>query len=206
MTSSVVRLVLGAAWLVVSVLHPELSSAETLQERVAAAQRRWAEYQEMMDSSDPIARAESFSAALADENLGIRNNALWSLLQRRDQLPINVVFEPGGRIGPGELPDIQISQMRWDPAQRTFKGTFRSHGYLSRAGGVVTEGKLQVSYDHVRMPARFGQGADIPLTDKDFVLRNCTVVLSINPTDMSLGGPLRCEGMVQTLPLRMPVG
>ncbi len=178
---------------------------QSIQERAAAAERRWAEYQEVLESSNPVARAEALRAALADENVGIRNNALWAVLQRRNVLPVAVVLEAGGRIGPGEVPNLEIVGLRWDPEHRSFAGRFVSHAFASQATGEVLEGHLQIKYDRVKMPIRFGQPADIPLTNKDFAIRPCTVVLTVKSGDNSLNGPLRCEGMPQTLQIRMPL-
>ena len=130
-------------------------------------------------SSNPVARAEALRAALADENVGIRNNALWAVLQRRNVLPVAVVLEAGGRIGPGEVPNLEIVGLRWDPEHRSFAGRFVSHAFASQATGEVLEGHLQIKYDRVKMPIRFGQPADIPLTNKDFAIRPCTVVLTV---------------------------
>jgi hypothetical protein len=180
--------------------------AQQLQDRAAAAEWRWAEYQEVLEASDPVAGAEALRAALADENLGIRTSALWTVLRRRDTLPLTVVLEPGGRIGPGEVPSPGISRIRWNPEQRTFEGLVHSFGFTDHPTGAIVEGKLQIRYGRLKMPIRFDLPADVPLTRKDFVLRHCDAVLAISAADASLSGPLRCEGMAQTLTLRMPLG
>jgi hypothetical protein len=180
--------------------------AQQLQDRAAAAQRRWTEYQEMLESSNPVARAEALRAALADENIGIRTNALWTVLRRRDVLPVTVVLEPGGRIGPGEVPSLEVSRIRWDPEQQTFEGLTHSFGFTDHPTGAIVEGKLQIQYGRLNMPIRFGLPADVPLTRKDFVVRHCNAVLAISAIDASLTGPLRCEGMAQTLTIRLPLG
>jgi hypothetical protein len=181
--------------------------AETLQERVAAAQRRWAEYQELMQSSDPIARAEGFSAALADENLGIRNNALWSYLQRRDRLPVEVVLEPGGRVGPGDLPKVALFEVKWNAEQRALEGYDLSFGDRRPASGAVIAGKLQLLYPILKMPDFVGQsGNGAGATEPKMVNRRCDTTLAIDAARDALEGRLRCEGLPQTLPVRMPLG
>src|SRR5204863_8619479 len=115
--------------LVTAALIVQPCQGQTLQQRVAGAQQRWAEYQELMNSSDPIARSEGFGAALADENLGVRNNALWTYLHKRDRLPIEVVLQPGDRIGPGDVPNIALSQVKWDEDQRTLGARMASFGF-----------------------------------------------------------------------------
>ena len=179
------------------------SWAQSPQDRGAAAERRWVEYQEMLQSNNPITRSEGLTAALADENLGIRGNALWSVLQRRQTLPIEAVVPLGGRIGPGEVPDVAVSRLRWNPEQRSFEGIVRSFGYSGNVTGAVVSGKLQISYERLRMPGRSGLPSDVSLTQKDLVIRKCTVSLALNPAHDALEGPLRCEEVPQTLALRM---
>ena len=196
-------LALAAFAAIASISSP--SWGQSLQERAAAAERRWVEYQEMLQSTNPITRSEGLSAALADENIGIRSNALWSVLQRRQMLPIEVVVPPGGRIGPGEVPDAAVFNLRWNLEQRSFEGRARSFGYLADVTGAVVPGKLQISYLHLRMPARFGRPSDVPLTTKDVAVRKCTVSLVLNMAHDALEGPLRCEEMPELLALRMPL-
>jgi hypothetical protein len=140
--------------------------AQQLQDRAAAAERRWADYQEMLESSNPVARAEALRAALADENLGIRTNALWTVLRWRNTLPLTVVLEPGGRIGPGEEPSPGIPRVHWDPEQRTFTGLAHSFAPMRFGRCAIVDGKLQIRYGRLKMPIRFGSPPDVPLTQE----------------------------------------
>jgi hypothetical protein len=197
--------VLAMAVLATLVFTGSSSWAQSPQDRAAAADRRWAEYQEMLQSSNPITRSEGLTAALADENLGIRGNAIWSVLQRRQTLPIAVVVPPGGRIGPGEVPNVAVFGMHWNPEQRSFDGVVRSFGYAGRVTGAAVSGKLQITYSSLRVPARFGLPSDVPLTGKNVAVRTCTVSLSLSPARDALEGQLRCEEMPETLALQMPL-
>lgn len=181
------------------------SYGETLQERVAAAQRRWTEYQELMDSSDPIARSEGFNAALADENLGVRNNALWAYLHQRDRLPIEVVLGPGSRIGPGEVPNLALYRVKWDENQRALNAVMDAFNLTGVATGQVVAGKLLLHYATVRMPSFVGR-SNSTSTQIDLVNRVCDTNLSINESRDALEGKFSCAGMPETLPVRMPLG
>jgi hypothetical protein len=195
---------LGVAFMACGI-GPVPAWAQSLQERAAAAQGRWTEYREQIESSDPIARAEALRVALNDENIGIRDSALWLVLQRRDALPVAVVLEKGGRIGPGDLPNPEISALRWNLEQHSFEGRSVSYGYATRAIGRILEGTVQIRYERMRMPSFTGQPSGVPPTKNELVLRDCTVVLAIDASDSALAGPLRCENMSQTLHLRMPL-
>jgi hypothetical protein len=180
------------------------SYGQTLQERVAAAQRRWVEYQELMDSKDPIARSEGFNAALADENLGVRNNALWTYLHQRDQLPIGIVLGPGSRIGPGDVPNLRLYEVKWDEDQRALTAVMTSFGRRTVSGQVVA-GKLQLHYTEVGMPSFVGQ-SNPTSTKIEIVYRACDTTLSTNESRDALEGKLSCQGMPETLQVRMPLG
>jgi hypothetical protein len=181
------------------------SYGQTLQERVAAAQRRWAEYQELMGSKDPIERSEGFNAALADENLGVRNNAVWTYLHRRDQLPIEIVLGPGSRIGPGDVPNLTLYRVTWNEDQRALIADMRAFNWTGRTSGQVVAGKLQLHYATVRMPSFIGQ-SNSTSTKIEFVSRVCDTILSPNESRDALEGKLSCEGMPETFQVRMPLG
>lgn len=193
MTSAMLLLTVCSAW------------AESPQDRAAAAERRWVEYQEMLQSNNPISRSEALSAALVDENLGIRGNALWSILQRRQMLPLEVVVPPGGRMGPGEVPSVAISRLRWNSELRTLEGVTISFGSAGSVTGSILSGKLQILYAGLRVMTRFGLPADVQPTRNDFSTRHCSVNLALNPSHDALEGPLRCEEMREMLAIRMPL-
>lgn len=194
-----------ALLILATTLFGQPSYGQTLQERVAAAQRRWADYQELMSSADPIARSEGFNAALADENLGVRNNALWTYLHQRDHLPIEVVLGLGSKIGPGDVPNIELLGAKWIEEQRALASYSRSFGYPGDVRGQIVAGKLRLHYTNVRMPSFVGQNK--PASANDGIAdRVCNTILSVNESRDALEGKLSCEGMPETLPIRMPLG
>lgn len=181
--------------------------AQNLDARIDAASQRWQDYQERLQSTDPVIRAETLAAALRDENNGIRNGALRYALRSRVSLSISLVIPPGSSYNPGSVPVLEVTQIQWDKDQGSLAGRSKSQGRIGIVRGELNQGMLRVVYEVLGMAPDFGASANVsPGRTPRVQTRRCAVVLSLVPSRDALEGPLQCEGMSQIFTARLPFG
>ena len=180
--------------------------AQNLDAKIDAATQRWQNYQERLQSTDPVIRSETLAVALRDENSAIRNGALWYVLRSRDDLPISLVVSAGSSLDPGSIPVLEVEGVEWNGDRHTFHGRSNSQRQLAAVRGELIDGKLRVNYLPLGMASNFPTSEDAGSGHAGVQRRRCTVVLEFEPSRNALEGPLQCEGMSQTFTARLPLG
>ncbi len=157
-------------------------------------------------SSNPIARAEALRAALSDENVGIRSNALFLVLRRRESLPVAITLQPGAQVYASDIPVVDVNRIAWDADQKSFRGLAHSRGHSSAASGSVTDGALMIRYIKLGISSVFDEPASGRRSRGPTSFFDCSVTLALEPGQNALTGKLRCEGLPQSFLTRMPLG
>jgi hypothetical protein len=177
-----------------------------LHERAAGAERRWAEYQEILESGSLVARMEARHAALADPNPGVRSNTIWLFLRRFDVLPLEIVLSPGAAFGPADVPRTELSAVRWGDETRSFYARTRFHGHGGRVEGRIVGEQIHVRFFNLVMPSELGSIDGARASRKGVVGRDCRVTLVPNIANSALEGTMNCDRTSIALPVRLSLG